>query len=64
MVEVDVDDGLAVSLGAAAAPEGGPSHVIDAHRVAIGRRRGSEGYREAVVDVYLDHVADVMASVP
>ena len=23
-----------------------------------------DGYREAVVDVYLDHVADVMASVP
>src|SRR5690625_2271427 len=44
--------------------EGLPMSVDDVRRAAFRRRRGSEGYREAVVDVYLDHVADVMASVP
>ena len=44
--------------------EGHPMSVDDVRRAAFRRRRGAEGYREAVVDVYLDHVADVMASVP
>ena len=44
--------------------DGHPMSVDDVRRAAFGRRRGPEGYREAVVDVYLDHVADVMASVP
>ena len=44
--------------------DGHPMSVDDVRRAAFGRRRGAEGYREAVVDVYLDHVADVMASVP
>lgn len=38
--------------------------VDDVRRAAFRRRSGEDGYREAVVDVYLDHVADVMASVP
>jgi DivIVA domain-containing protein len=38
--------------------------VDDVRRAAFRRRGGEDGYREAVVDVYLDHVADVMASVP
>lgn len=44
--------------------EGHPMSVDDVRRAAFRRRKGEEGYREAVVDVYLDHVADVMASVP
>ncbi|MBP2410764.1 MULTISPECIES: DivIVA domain-containing protein [Brachybacterium] len=44
--------------------DGLPMSVDDVRRSAFRRRRGAEGYREAVVDVYLDHVADVMASVP
>ncbi|WP_010533984.1 hypothetical protein [Brachybacterium squillarum] len=44
--------------------EGLPMSVDDVRRAAFRRRRGADGYREAVVDVYLDHVADVMASVP
>ncbi|MEE1618858.1 DivIVA domain-containing protein [Brachybacterium sp. J144] len=44
--------------------DGLPMSVDDVRRAAFRRRRGPEGYREAVVDVYLDHVADVMASVP
>src|SRR5699024_9744727 len=44
--------------------DGHPMSVDDVRRAAFGRRRGPDGYREAVVDVYLDHVADVMASVP
>lgn len=44
--------------------EGHPMSVDDVRRAAFRRRRGADGYREAVVDVYLDHVADVMASVP
>lgn len=44
--------------------EGHPMSVDDVRRAAFRRRRGTEGYSEAVVDVYLDHVADVMASVP
>lgn len=44
--------------------EGHPMSVDDVRRAAFRRRKGAEGYREAVVDVYLDHVADVMASVP
>ena len=38
--------------------------VDDVRRAAFRARKGAEGYQEAVVDVYLDHVADVMASVP
>lgn len=41
-----------------------PMSVDDVRRAAFRRRTGDQGYREAVVDVYLDHVADVMASVP
>lgn len=44
--------------------EGLPMSVDDVRRAAFRRRKGEDGYREAVVDVYLDHVADVMASVP
>lgn len=44
--------------------EGLPMSVDDVRRAAFRRRKGPEGYQEAVVDVYLDHVADVMASVP
>lgn len=44
--------------------EGHPMSVDDVRRAAFRRRRGADGYDEAVVDVYLDHVADVMASVP
>lgn len=44
--------------------DGLPMSVDDVRRAAFRRRRGSDGYREAVVDIYLDHVADVMASVP
>lgn len=44
--------------------EGHPMSVDDVRRAAFRRRKGAEGYEEAVVDVYLDHVADVMASVP
>lgn len=44
--------------------DGLPMSVDDVRRAAFRRRRGADGYREAVVDVYLDHVADVMASVP
>ena len=44
--------------------QGHPMSVDDVRRAAFRRRRGADGYREAVVDVYLDHVADVMASVP
>ncbi len=44
--------------------EGHPMSVDDVRRAAFRRRKGEDGYREAVVDVYLDHVADVMASVP
>lgn len=38
--------------------------VDDVRRSAFRTRKGSVGYQEAVVDVYLDHVAEVMASVP
>lgn len=44
--------------------EGHPMSVDDVRRSAFRRRKGADGYSEAVVDVYLDHVADVMASVP
>ncbi|GAB2538897.1 DivIVA domain-containing protein [Brachybacterium huguangmaarense] len=44
--------------------EGHAMSVDDVRRAAFRRRKGAEGYSEAVVDVYLDHVADVMASVP
>ena len=44
--------------------EGHPMSVDDVRRAAFRRRKGADGYEEAVVDVYLDHVADVMASVP
>lgn len=44
--------------------DGLPMSVDDVRRAAFRRRRGAVGYQEAVVDVYLDHVADVMASVP
>lgn len=44
--------------------EGHPMSVDDVRRAAFRRRKGAEGYREGVVDVYLHHVADVMASVP
>ncbi|MCL6422110.1 DivIVA domain-containing protein [Brachybacterium sp. JHP9] len=44
--------------------EGLPMSVDDVRRAAFRRRKGAEGYQEAVVDVYLDHVADLMASVP
>lgn len=44
--------------------EGLPMSVDDVRRAAFRRRKGDDGYQEAVVDVYLDHVADLMASVP
>ncbi|MCS6712338.1 DivIVA domain-containing protein [Brachybacterium sp. EF45031] len=44
--------------------DGLPMSVDDVRRAAFRRRKGADGYREAVVDVYLDHVADIMASVP
>lgn len=44
--------------------QGHPMSVDDVRRAAFRRRKGADGYRESVVDVYLDHVADVMASVP
>ncbi|MDO5645349.1 MAG: hypothetical protein Q4G21_06645 [Dermabacter sp.] len=44
--------------------QGHAMSVDDVRRAAFRRRSGADGYREAVVDVYLDHVADVMASVP
>lgn len=44
--------------------QGHPMSVDDVRRAAFRRRKGADGYSEAVVDVYLDHVADVMASVP
>lgn len=44
--------------------EGHAMSVDDVRRAAFRRRKGADGYDEAVVDVYLDHVADVMASVP
>ncbi|MDO5662302.1 MAG: DivIVA domain-containing protein [Brachybacterium sp.] len=44
--------------------EGLAMSVDDVRRAAFRRRKGEDGYQEAVVDVYLDHVADVMASVP
>lgn len=44
--------------------EGLPMSVDDVRRAAFRRRKGEDGYQEAVVDVYLDHVADLMASVP
>ncbi len=44
--------------------EGLPLSVDDVRRAAFRRRTGADGYREAVVDVYLRHVATVMASVP
>jgi DivIVA domain-containing protein len=44
--------------------EGLPMSVDDVRRAAFRRRKGADGYQEAVVDVYLDHVADLMASVP
>lgn len=44
--------------------EGLPMSVDDVRRAAFRRRKGADGYRESVVDAYLDHVADVMASVP
>ncbi|EWS81195.1 DivIVA domain-containing protein [Brachybacterium phenoliresistens] len=44
--------------------DGLPMSVDDVRRAAFRRRKGPVGYQEAVVDVYLDHVADVMASVP
>jgi DivIVA domain-containing protein len=43
---------------------GVPMSVDDVRRAAFRRRKGADGYQEAVVDVYLDHVADLMASVP
>ncbi|WP_058235527.1 DivIVA domain-containing protein [Devriesea agamarum] len=58
----DVDtlcDQLAEYFGAGLAMS-----VDDVRRAAFRRRKGPDGYDEAVVDVYLDHVADVMASVP
>lgn len=44
--------------------EGYAMSVDDVRRSAFRARKGADGYQEAVVDVYLDHVADVMASVP
>ncbi|PWH06733.1 hypothetical protein DEO23_07355 [Brachybacterium endophyticum] len=44
--------------------EGLPMSVDDVRRAAFRRRKGEDGYKESVVDVYLDHVADLMASVP
>lgn len=44
--------------------EGYAMSVDDVRRSAFRARTGPDGYQEAVVDVYLDHVADVMASVP
>lgn len=56
-------DGLCDELVAYFA-EGHPMSVDDVRRAAFRRKKGADGYSEAVVDVYLDHVADVMASVP
>ena len=44
--------------------EGHPMSVDDVRRAAFRPRKGADGYSESVVDVYLHHVADVMASVP
>nr|WP_246370674.1 MULTISPECIES: DivIVA domain-containing protein [Helcobacillus] len=44
--------------------ESHPMSVDDVRRAAFRRRKGADGYSEAVVDVYLDHVARLMASVP
>lgn len=44
--------------------EGLAMSVDDVRRAAFRTCKGGDGYQEAVVDVYLDHVADVMASVP
>lgn len=44
--------------------QGHAMSVDDVRRAAFGRAKGAAGYDESVVDVYFDHVADIMASVP
>ncbi|MBV7411844.1 DivIVA domain-containing protein [Dermabacteraceae bacterium TAE3-ERU27] len=43
---------------------GHPMSVDDVRLATFRSRKGADGYDEAVVDVFLDHVADIMASVP